>query len=84
VLQIINRLIRSINDPFCTNGRWYDGLGYIPVDEFINLEWIIVEKVMSVKVNGDLKNGVNILKHVYPAVSRGSTVMVKKLRVIEI
>ena len=88
----------GVNDPFRANDCWHDGFGYIPVDEFVDVEWIIGEKVMSVKVNGELRytsceheyiealknSGCNISGRVYPAAGRGSTVTIEKLRVTEI
>jgi hypothetical protein len=63
----------------------------------VDVEWILGEKVMAVKINGEvraasceydyieaLKGGAVISGSVYPAPGRGSTVTVKNLRITEL
>ena len=37
-------------------GKGYANRGRIPVDEFVDIEWIIGRKVMAVRVNGGLRH----------------------------
>jgi len=84
------------NDPSCGNEHWDDSLEYhhLPPNEFVDIEWILGERVMAVKINGELqyistefeymeamRDGETIAGPVYPATGRGSTVTVKSLRV---
>ena len=86
-----------VHDMYCPNMHSYENAGHIPINEFIDLEWILGEKVMAVKVNGEvraascefdyieaLKNGTKIAGHIYPAPGRGSTVTVERLRITEL
>ena len=86
-----------VSDILCRNEHWYHGVGEIPINEFVDIEWILGDKVMAVKVNGEvrfasceyeyieaLKNGAVISSPVYPAAGRGSTITVEKLRITEL
>ena len=86
-----------INDLYCENEHYHEGVSWVPANEFLDIEWILGEKVMGVKVNGEIrvasceyeyieafKRGFSITGPVYPAAGRGSTVTVKKLRVTEL
>jgi len=44
-----------ISDLSRSNEHWVDSCGRIPVDEFVNVEWLLGDKVMGVKVNGELR-----------------------------
>ena len=89
----------KINDVVCANARehYFDGFNFIPYDTFVDVEWILGDKVMGVKIDGKLyyasceheyiealKKGTVISSPVYPAAARGSTVTVEKLRITEI
>ena len=89
----------KINDVVCANARehYFDGFNFIPYDTFVDIEWILGDKVMGVKIDGKvyyasceqeyieaLKNGVLISSPVYLAAWKDSTVTVEKLRVTEI
>ena len=89
----------KINDVVCANARehYFDGFNFIPYDTFVDVEWILGDKVIGVKIDGKiyyasceheyieaLKNGVVISSPVYPAARGGSTVTVEKLRVTEL
>ena len=89
----------KINDVVCANARehYFGEPNFIPYDTFVDVEWILGEKVMGVKIDGKiyyasceheyieaLKKGTVISSPVYPAARGGSTVTVEKLRVTEI
>ena len=89
----------KINDVVCANARehYFDGFNFIPYDTFVDVEWILGDKVMGVKIDGKLyyasceheyiealKNKAVISSPVYPAAAGGSTVTVEKLRVTEL
>jgi len=90
--------VLRINDPSCANEHWTEGVdNSIPADEFLDVEWILGERVMAVKVNGEvrwagcdfeyieaLRDGETISGPIYPATGRGSTVTVKSLRITEL
>jgi hypothetical protein len=87
-----------VNDLSCENEHYHESVGHVPANEFVDIEWIFGEKVLGIKVNGEIrvasceyeyieafKNGsFSISGPVYPAAGRGSTVTVEKLRVTEI
>ena len=85
------------NDLYCENEHDHEGASQIPVNEFVDVELIYGEKVMGIKINGEVrvacceyeyieafKRGFSVTGPVYPAAGRGSTVTVEKLRVTEI
>jgi len=86
-----------INDLAVENEHYHENATRIPVDEFIDVEWILGKTVMAIKINGEIrvasceyeyieafKNGFSITGPVYPAPGRGSTITVEKLRVTEL
>jgi len=80
-----------------SNEHWFDGVGRLPKNEFVDIEWILGEKVLAVKVNNQIrvvscefdyieavKNGFTVTGPVYAAAGRGSTITIKSLKVTEL
>jgi AraC family transcriptional regulator len=89
--------VLCINDLRTENMHWHEGANKVPINEFVDIEWVLGEKVMGVKVNGvvrvasceyeyikSFKNGFSVTGPVYAASGRGSTVTIEKLRVTEL
>ena len=87
----------STNDLSCENQHYHENATRIPVNEFIDVEWILAKTVMAIKINGEVrvasteyeyieafKKGFSVTGPVYPAPGRGSTITVEKLRVTEL
>jgi hypothetical protein len=79
--------------------KGYKGCGAIPVDEFVDIEWVIGREVMAVKVNGELRHAgceydyikayredgeYGISSTVSVEAAWGSTVVVERLCITEI
>jgi len=86
-----------LNDLAVENEHYHENATRVPVDEFLDLEWILCETVMAVKVNGEVrvasceyeyieafKDGFSVNSPVFPAPGRGSTITVERLRVTEL
>lgn len=86
-----------MNDLAVENEHYHESATRIPVNEFINVEWILGKTVMAIKINGEIrvasreyeyieafKNGFSVTSPVYPAPGRGSTITVEKLRITEL
>jgi len=87
-----------INDIIDDRHYGYPGCGNLPADEFVDIEWIIGQDIMAVKVNGELRHAgthypyINKLKktdfELYSPVRVGaamdSTVTVEHLKVTEL
>jgi hypothetical protein len=89
----------KVNDIVCANARehYFGEPNFIPYDTFVDVEWILGDQVMGVKIDGKiyyasceheyieaLKSGAAISSPVYLAAWKGSTVTVEKLRVTEL
>ena len=85
------------NDLSCENEHVHEGAAHVPIDEFIDVEWILGKTVMALKINGEIrvasceyeyieafKHGFSVTGPVYPAPGRGSTITVESLRVTEL
>jgi len=86
-----------LNDLAIENEHYHENATRVPIDEFVDLEWIFGKTVMALKVNGEIrvasceyeyieafKHGFSVTSPVYPAPGRGSTITVEKLRVTEL
>ena len=86
-----------INDLAVENSHCHENATRVPVNEFIDVEWIFGKTVMALKINGEIrvasteyeyieafKYGFAVTSPVYPAPGRGSTITVEKLRVTEL
>ena len=80
-------------------GHGYKERGKVPINEFVDIEWIICKELMAVKVNGELRHvgnhydyinpfrenpKLNISSEIIVAAAQGSTMTVEKLQVTEI
>jgi predicted transcriptional regulator YdeE len=85
-----------INDLAVENDHCHENATRIPVNEFIDVEWVLGKTVMALKINGEIrvasteyeyieafKHGFAVTSPVYPAPGRGSTITVEKLRITE-
>jgi len=86
-----------INDLAVENEHYHENATRVPIDEFIDVEWILGETIMALKINGEIrvasceyeyieafKHGFSVTSPVYPAPGRGSTITVEKLRITEL
>jgi len=87
-----------IHDVATSQEFGYSGCGGVPVNEFVDIEWLIGRDVMAVKVNGELRHAgthypyINKLKEPNNEIGSkvrvtsdfGSTVTVESLRVTEL
>lgn len=85
------------NDLAIENSHLHENATRIPVNEFIDVEWILGKTVMAIKINGEVrvasteyeyieafKHGFAVSGPVYPAPGRGSTITVEKLIITEL
>ena len=85
------------NDLAIENQHYHENASPIPINEFIDVEWILGETVMAIKINGQVrvasqeyeymeafKNGFTVTSPVYPAPGRGSTITVARLQVTQL
>ena len=87
-----------MNDIVEDMGFGYPDCGEMPVDEFVDIEWIIGREIMAVKVNGELRHAgthypyiaklqepdFELCSPVRVGAAWGSTVTVESLRVTEL
>lgn len=87
----------SVSDLSVENYHTHENATRIPINEFIDIEWIFAKTVMAIKINGEVrvasteyeyieafKNGFAVSSPVYPAAGRGSTITVERLRITEL
>ena len=86
-----------LNDLAIENEHYHENATRVPINEFVDVEWILDKTVMALKINGEIrvasceyeyieafKRGFSVTSPVYPAPGRGSTITVEKLRVTEL